>query len=112
MLKIKFWRIENVLLMQVLEQGNEIKRENFKFCASNGIEVKSLCRPELTPAFIHIRGRAKEYDDSIVPRECINAEEAKATLARYIEAVKEYNTSLLRKSNDKDDIEIETVIAE
>lgn len=33
-------------------------------------------------------------------------------LARYIEAVKEYNTSLLRKSNDKDNIEIETVIAE
>ena len=26
MLKIKFWRIKNVLLMQVLEQGNEIKR--------------------------------------------------------------------------------------
>ena len=26
MLKIKFWRIENVLLMKVLEQGEEIKR--------------------------------------------------------------------------------------
>lgn len=112
MLKIKFWRIENVLLMQVLEQGNEIKRGDFKFCASNGIKVTSISSPELTPAFINIRGRAKEYDDSIVPRECINAEEAKAMLARYIEAVKEYNTSLLRKSNDKDDIEIETVIAE
>lgn len=112
MLKIKFWRIENVLLMKVLEQGNEIKRGDFKFCASNGIEVKSLCRPELIPDIIYVRGCVKEYDDSIVPRECINAEEAKAMLARYIEAVKEYNTSLLRKSNDKDDIEIETVIAE
>ena len=29
MLKIKFWRIENVLLMKVLEQGNEIKRGDF-----------------------------------------------------------------------------------
>lgn len=110
MLKIKFWRIKNVLLMQVLEQGNEIKRENFKFCASNGIEVKSVCRPELTPAIIYVRGSAKEYDDSIAPREYSNAEGAKEALARYIEAVKEYNTSLLRKSNDKDDIEI--VIAE
>ena len=49
---------------------------------------------------------------NIVPCKYSNAEEAKAMLARYIEAVKEYNTSLLRKSNDKDDIEIETVIAE
>lgn len=29
MLKIKFWRIKNVLLMQVLEQGNEIKTREF-----------------------------------------------------------------------------------
>lgn len=112
MLKIKFWRIENILLMKVLEQGEEIKRGDFKFCASNGIKVMSICSPELTPAFINIRGRAKEYDDNIVSRECINAGEAGAMLARYIEAVKEYNTSLSRKSNDKDDIGIETVIAE
>ena len=112
MLKIKFWRIKNVLLMQVLEQGNEIKRENFKFCASNGIEVKSLCRPELIPDIIYVRGCEEEYDDNIVHCEYSNAEGAKEALARYIEAVKEYNTSLSRKSNDKDDIEIETVIAE
>lgn len=29
MLKIKFWRVENVLLMKVLEQGDEIKRGGF-----------------------------------------------------------------------------------
>lgn len=83
---------------------------DFKFCASNGIEVKSISRPELTPAIIYVRGSAKEYDDSITPREYSNAKGAKEALARYIEAVKGYNTSLLRKSNDKDDIEI--VIAE
>lgn len=110
MLKIKFWRVENVLLMKVLEQGDGIKRGDFKFCASNGIEVKSISSPELTPAIIYVRGCEEEYDDSIAPREYSNAEGAKEALARYIEAVKEYNTSLLRKSNDKDDIEI--VIAE
>ncbi len=110
MLKIKFWRIENVLLMKVLEQGEEIKRGDFKFCASNGIKVMSICSPELTPAFINIRGRAKEYDDNIVSRECINAGEAGAMLARYIEAVKEYNSTLPVENKDTDDIEI--VIAE
>lgn len=110
MLKIKFWRIENVLLMKVLEQGEEIKRGDFKFCASNGIKVMSICSPELTPAFINIRGRAKEYDDNIVSRECINAGEAGAMLARYIEAVREYNSTLPVENKDTDDIEI--VIAE
>ena len=96
--------------MQVLEQGNEIKRGDFKFCTSNGIEIKSISSPELTPAIIYVRGCEEEYDDNIVPCEYSNAEGAKEALARYIEAVKEYNTSLSRKSNDKDDIEI--VIAE
>lgn len=110
MLKIKFWRVENVLLMKVLEQGDEIKRGDFKFCASNGVKVTSISSPELTPAFINIRGRAEEYDDSIVPCEYSNAEGAKAMLARYIEAVREYNSTLPVENKDTDDIEI--VIAE
>lgn len=96
--------------MQVLEQGNEIKRENFKFCASNGIEVKSLCRPELIPDIIYVRGCEEEYDDNIVPCEYSNAEGAKEALARYIEAVREYNSTLPVENKDTDDIEI--VIAE
>ena len=98
------------MLMQVLEQGNEIKRENFKFCASNGIEVKSLCRPELIPDIIYVRGCEEEYDDNIVPCEYSNAEGAKEALARYIEAVREYNSTLPVENKDTDDIEI--VIAE
>ena len=59
MLKIKFWRIENVLLMKVLEQGEEIKRWDFKFCESNVINVMSICIPEITTYFINIWGLAK-----------------------------------------------------
>ena len=110
MLKIKFWRVENVLLMKVLEQGDGIKRGDFKFCASNGIEVKSLCRPELIPDIIYVRGCEEEYDDNIVPCEYSNAEGAKEALARYIEAVREYNSTLPVENKDTDDIEI--VIAE
>ena len=40
MLKIKFWRIENVLLMKVLEQGNEIKRGDFKFARLMGLRLR------------------------------------------------------------------------
>lgn len=40
MLKIKFWRVENVLLMKVLEQGDGIKRWDFKFVRLMGLRLK------------------------------------------------------------------------
>lgn len=76
------------------------------------IETGNNLLNRLPKDIIYVRGCEEEYDDNIVPCEYSNAEGAKEALARYIEAVKEYNTSLLRKSNDKDNIEIETVIAE
>ena len=37
MLRVKFWRIENVVLMKVLEQGAEIKRGCEKFFVQAGL---------------------------------------------------------------------------
>ena len=73
---------------------------NLKF-----ISIIAICITVVAVVIIGLSCGFEEYD-------CCDKEDAKAMLARYIEAVKEYNTSLLRKSNDKDDIEIETVIAE
>lgn len=115
MLKIKFWRIENVLLMKVLEQGNEIKRGDFKFCASNGIKVTSISSPELTPDVIYVRGDNEDMDDEeidnkVVHFDCEDERKAKILLNRYIEAVRECNSTLPVENKDTDDIEI--VIAE
>ena len=110
MLKIKFWRIENVILMKILEQGNEIERGNFRFNASNGIEVFSYNNPSLSCDTICLRGNSKELDETISAQDFISNEAAKKRLKAYVEAVKEYNNRL--QHTTAEDIEdIETVIA-
>ena len=110
MLKIKFWRIENVILMKILEQGDEIERGNFSFKASNGVSLCSATNPAVSYDMIYLRGGSKELDETVSAYDCITNEGAKACLKAYIEAVKEYNDNLQHTSAE--DIEdIETVIA-
>lgn len=112
MLKIKFWRIENVILMKILEQGDEIERGNFSFKASSGVSLCSAVTPSLSyDNMIYLRGDSKKLDETVSAYECTTNEEAKARLKAYIEAVKEYNDSLQYITTEyaKD---FETVIAE
>lgn len=111
MLKIKFWRIENVILMKILEQGDEIERGKFEFEASNGVEFLSVKNPALSCDTIYLRGRSKELDENVSAFDCVGREGAEAQLKAYAEAVKEYNNSLEHPTAE--DVEdIETVIAE
>ena len=98
MLKIKFWRIKNVLLMQVLEQGDEIERGFFAFSTSNGVEFNSSRLPEIELKKIFIRGENKKEDNKVAVFDCEDERKAKILLNRYIEAVRECNNSL-RKEN-------------
>ena len=111
MLKIKFWRIENVILMKILEQGNEIERGNFDFEASNGVSLRSRLEPETRNKRIYLRGKDISKDTQIV-NECFDTlKAAKELLKAYVEAIREYNNSL--QYTTAEDIEdIETVIAE
>ena len=70
MLKIKFWRIENVLLMKVLEQGDEIERGLFHFSASNGVDIKSTFNPQMRLDVLYIRGDDEDIDDEVVHFDC------------------------------------------
>lgn len=118
MLKIKFWRIENTLFMQVLEQGEEIKREYFKFQASNHIEIISCQHPQIgqnmfgniNENMLYIRGKDDYEDNSIVAHTFNSVAIAEQFLKKYVEAIKEYNISLSSQEQGKEDIE--TIIAE
>ena len=111
MLKIKFWRIENVILMKILQQGDEIERGRFEFKASNGVSLRSATTPAAAYNIIYLRGNSKESDETVSAYGCITNEGAKARLKTYIEAIKEYNNSLQHAAVE--DVEdIETVIAE
>ncbi len=112
MLKIKFWRIENVILMKILEQGNEIERGNFNFKASNGVSLCSAVMPSLYEGdTIYLRGNSEESDEIVSAYDCDTNEAAKKRLKAYVEAVKEYNNRL-QHTTAEDVEDIETVIAE
>lgn len=112
MLKIKFWRIENSIAMKVLKQGEEIIRGNFEFKASNGITIKSNYCSQIAENYLYVRGNAISLDDDVTTYDFCSIATSKKQLALYLEAIKEYNNSLLlQKSEDKEN-DIEIVIAE
>ncbi len=111
MLKIKFWRIENFIVMKILEQGDEIERDNFSFKASNGVSLCSRLEPEIADERIYLRGRDISRDTQAVNEFFDTSEEAKAYLKAYIEAIKEYNDNLQYTTTGCVE-DIETVIAE
>lgn len=111
MLKIKFWRIENVILMKILEQGDEIERGKFEFEASNDVKLCSQFEPEIDDTKIFLRGTNISRDKQVVNSCFFTPEKARIRLKAYAEAVKEYNNSL-QQSAAEDVEDIETVIAE
>lgn len=111
MLKIRFWRIENVILMKILEQGDEIERGEFEFEASNGVRLISQAEPGIDNKEIFPRGINGRWDKQVESKVFRTSEEAREQLKAYVEAIKEYNNSL--QHTTAEDIEdIETVIAE
>ena len=118
MLKVKFWRIENTVFMQVLEQGEEIKRGYFKFRTSNNIEIISDQSPRIGQDFpgnidetmLYIRGENHYEDNSIVAHTFNSVVIAKCYLKDYVEAIKEYNDSLLPQKSEDIEKDTEVVI--
>ena len=108
MLKIKFWRIENVILMKILEQGDEIERGKFEFKASNGVKLRSVTNPQICTSELFIQGEFESFDKNVEICTYNTSEEAKEWLKAYVEAVKEYNNRLQHTTAE----DIETVIAE
>ena len=111
MLKIKFWRIENVILMKILEQGDEIERGNFGFEASNGVKLRSATYPQICTSKLFIQGKFESFDKDVEICTYDTSEEAREQLKAYVEAIKEYNDNLQHTTTGCVE-DIETVIAE
>ena len=91
MLKIKFWRIENVLCMKILEQNKDIFNYDFIYIASNGLNICCLDYPEfvLDEDCLYIRGEDTTYDNKVTACEFNTVEEAKKFLERCVFAINE-----------------------
>ena len=96
MLKLKFWRMRNVIIMEVIEQDDSIKRGYFKYNASNGVRIESWMHPNISTNEIQVRGEQKLMDFNLASFQYDSAEEAKEQLSKFQYAIQEYN-SILKK---------------
>lgn len=112
MLKVKFWRIENVVLMKILEQGDEIDRTCDAFYSDGNIRLISRRVPALCSDAIFVRGGNDRCDNNVSTKAFDTVEDAKTALSKYIHAISEYNRSLTETANPESDDDIETIIAE
>lgn len=111
MLKIKFWRIENVVLMKVLEQGEEIERGCGEFFRTDYLGLVSMYNPGILINKLFVRGKDEEDDNMVISWGFQNREEAKLYIERATEAIHACNQSIAEKPEPRSD-DIETVIAE
>ena len=93
MLKVKFRRIKNVVLMEVLKQDIRCEDE-FLYCSSDGINIKSNRGPELRNDTIFIRGRLIAYDNSVASIEFNSIDKAKTYYQKCIRTIQDFNEFL------------------
>ena len=112
MLKVKFRRIKNVVLMEVLEQTDINIKNEFLFCASNGIQIYSRRIPELTETTIFIRGVDENFNNHVSAVTLDNEKKAKKFLMDHVRAIQEFKEFLkgTYSTSTKDGDEEEIII--
>ena len=91
MLKLKCWRIENVVLMKVLEQDENFRTNIMWIDKETGMEIRSVYQPKLFDDIIYIQGEKEEKDNDVVAFECSSQENALDLLKKISIAVKNFN---------------------
>ena len=91
MLKVEFKQIENVVLMKVIEQGNEIKLGRGCFFEYNGIRLHSVGRPQICSSSLYIKGESDDVQDVYTSKSFNTPEEASEHIAKFTECIDAYN---------------------
>ena len=94
MLKVEFKQIENVVLMKVLEQGNEIKLGCGCFFEHNDVKLCSLCYPQIFSHSLYVKGKSECPQDVYGSISFDTPEEAAEYIAKFTECIDAYNDSV------------------
>lgn len=119
MIKLKLWRIENCVLMKILEQDEKTRGEGVFFehtiikdNTSFTYELRSLKEPKLTTTnCLYLRGYNKEQDSLITSESYNSIERAKREIHCIKETIEAYNKSLINGDNLEEEA-FETLIVE
>ena len=94
MLKVEFKQIENVVLMKVLEQGNEIKLGCGCFFEHNDVKLCSLSYPQIFSHSLYVKGKSECPQDVYGSISFDTPEEAAEYIAKFTECIDAYNDSV------------------
>lgn len=97
MLKVEFKQVENVVLMKVLEQGDEIELGCGCFFEHNGIRLHSVGRPQICSCSLFVKGNSECAQDVYVSESFNTPEEASEHIAKFTECIDAYNESVKDK---------------
>lgn len=94
-LRIKFWQIENVVLMKVLDQDESLRDEGELF-KSDSLDMAILSNgyPAITWGRIFIRGNIKGKDNIVCSNTFNSIEDATVYIEKCQELIRDYNISL------------------
>lgn len=107
MLRLKFYQIENVVVMKVLEQD----RRNINF-TYKGLTLESIDHPEIREGdFIYLRGDEEKKDNNLACHDFETNEAAKKFIDCAMEVVRAYNKEY-SQIKDEPEIKIQEFIAE
>ena len=94
MLKVEFKQIENVVLMKVLEQGDEIKLGCGCFFEHNDVKLCSLSYPQIFSHSLYVKGKSECPQDVYGSISFDTPEEAAEYIAKFTECIDAYNDSV------------------
>lgn len=97
MLKVEFKQIENVVLMKVLEQGNEIKLGCGCFFEHNDVKLCSLSYPQIFSHSLYVKGKSECPQDVYGSISFDTPEEASECIMKFTECIDAYNESVKEK---------------
>lgn len=97
MLKVEFKQIENVVLMKVLEQGDEIELGCGCFFEHGDIKLCSLCYPQIFSHSLYVKGKSECPQDIYGSISFDTPEKASEYIAKFTECINAYNESVKDK---------------
>lgn len=97
MLKVEFKQIENVVLMKVLEQGNEIELNSGCFFEYKGVKLCSTSYPQIYLSSLYVKGESERVQDIYASMSFNTPEEAAERIVKFTECIDAYNESVKEK---------------
>lgn len=98
-IKIKFYRIKNIVLMDIIKQDkNFIPLKNKLFVASNGIGIHSIHYPQLTSRSIYLQGDDSINNERVAYYPLPTEEDAILYMEKITQAASEFKSHIIMES--------------